>query len=497
MATYEESLNASRSQPGDQPTEWVRRPRLSWADLVLQLWRAKWLMLGVALPILGLGLLAVFSLPRTYEAVSRLYVGLGQEYVFQPLVGDAARGAIPEQDRVIQAEMELLGSPVIAERVLREVGLTTVFPKLAEKLATATPQEADAVFQESVVGLQKEFDAGAAPKTPVIRTSFTHEDPVVAARVLNAIIETYLSYRREVLVSRETGAFGAQREDFAVRLKTKEQEIQQFLTANGISDFEGERTANQALVQEIQRTLSTVDAGLREAEGRYQTLRARLDQVRPEIELFTESNASQRLLDLELERRQLLSRYTETSLPVQEVDRRISEARSLIENEGRNAGVRRTGPNPTYQDVETQTLRTEAEVNSQRERVAALRAQLSAAQAKVSTLTRLQPQYQALLRERDVLDTNVRGFAAREEEERALVNLSERSAENIRVMEPARPPPKGKSLRVPAALALVAFAGLTALIAGLIYALTRDGFATAGTTARTLGLPVLASVRRR
>lgn len=500
MASYEDTLrrDASSAADGhDGQTAWARRPRLSWGDLTLLLWRAKWVMLAVSLPILLLGILAILTLPKTYEAVSRLYIGLGQEYVFQPLVGDAARGAIPEQDRVIQSETELLVSPVIAERVLDQIGIERVFPKLMAEINEATPEKAQEVRQKAVIALQRNFKAGSAPKTPVIRTSFENEDPQVAADVLNAMVATYLDYRREVLVSEESGAFGEQRSTFADRLAAKEREIQQFLTRNGISDFEGERTSTQALTQDIGRTLSTVEAGLSEAEGRYSSLSARLATLSPEIELFIESNNSQRLLDLELERRQLLSRYREGSIPVQEVDRRIAEARALIQGQGSDAGLKRRGPNPTYQQLESDTVKAEAEVRSQRQRTEALRQQLRDADARIALLTRLQPAYQALLRERDVLEANVRSFAAREEEEKALVNLASRSADNIRVMEPARPPVKGKSLRLPAALALAAFAGLTALIAGLVYALTRDGFATAGSASRTLGLPALASVRRR
>jgi len=500
MASYEESLRRD-PQAGPETIEgqtaWARRPRLSWGDLILLIWRAKWVMLAVSLPIFLLGILAILTLPKSYEAVSRLYIGLGQEYVFQPLVGDAARGAIPEQDRVIQSETQLLASPIIAERVLEQIGIETVFPKLATEIAEAAPEKQVTLQQQAVMALQKSFSTGTEPKTPVIHTSFEHENAQVAADVLNAIIATYLEYRREVLVGGESGAFGEQRSEFAQRLSGKEKEIQQFLVKNSISDFEGERTATQALIQDISRTLSAVEAGLSEAEGRYASLSQRLATLSPDIELFTESNNSQRLLDLELERRQLLSRYREGSIPVQEVDRRIAEARSLIEGQGANSGLKRRGPNPTYQQLETDTVKAEAEVRSQRQRTEALRQQLNDADARLALLTRLQPTYQALLRERDVLESNVRGFAARDEEERALVSLAARSADNIRVMEPARPPAKGKSLRLPAALALVAFAGLTALIAGLVYALTRDGFATAGSAARTLGLPALASVRRR
>ena len=452
-------------------------------------------MIGVALPILVLGALGVLAAPRSYEAVSRLYVGLGQEYVFQPLVGDAARGAIPEQDRVMQAEMELLSSPVIAERVMNAIGLEAIYPKTAQAIAEAPEERRDLMRREAVVTLQKAFAAETAPKTPVIRTTFKHKDPVVAATVLNAIIQTYLAYRREVLVRPEYSAYSDQRGDFARRLREKEMEIQRFLTSNNVSDFDAERGSAQNLLQEINNQLVTVEAGLREAQGRYDALTQRLMNVPETIELFQEDNNRQRLLDLEVERQQLLSRWRPGSIPVQEVERRIAQTRDLLERGAETAGTQRRGPNPVHQQLLTERLQFEAQARSLSERAAELRAQRDRLNQRLSTMTQLSPEYQRLLRERDVLESNVRAFANREEEERALSALATRDAENIRVMEPALPPPRGSSLRLPIAAAAVLLAGFTALLAGLAYALTRETMATSLSAARTLNAPALAVVR--
>ena len=497
MAPFEASslsYDAETYVASDATGAWGRKPRLSWADLVLYLWRAKWLMIGVAAPILVLGAVAALLAPKSYEAVSRLYVGLGQEYVFQPLVGDAARGAIPEGDRVMQAEIELLSSPIIAERVMDALGLEQIYPDTAEAISEAPEDRRDLMRREAVVAMQRDFSAGTAPKTPVIRTAFEHEDPIVAAAVLNAMIDTYISYRREVLIRPEYGAYSDQRIDFARRLRDKETEIQRFLVANSVSDFDAERGAAQALLQELNEQLLTVEAGLREAQGRYDALTQRLITVPETIELFQEDNNRQRLLDLQVQRRELLSRYREGSIPVQEIDRRIEQTSGLLEAGASTAGTQRRGPNPVHQQLLTERLQVEAQVRSQSERAQELRSQRERLNGRLSTMTQLAPEYQRLLRERDVLESNVRAFASREEEERALSALASRSAENIRIMEPALPPPQGSSLRLPIAAAAVLLAGLTALLAGLAFALTRETMATSMSVARTLNAPALAVV---
>mgnify|MGYP003638845596 CR=1 FL=1 len=50
------------------------RPRLGAADLIVQFWRAKWLMLLVFVPVFALGLAAALSRPDQFESRSRLIV---------------------------------------------------------------------------------------------------------------------------------------------------------------------------------------------------------------------------------------------------------------------------------------------------------------------------------------------------------------------------------------------------------------------------------------
>ena len=80
-------------------------------------------MLLVFVPILLIGLAFTFLAPTKYAASTRLLVRLGQEYVLDPVMGEAGKGAFPQQEDVLQAETELAKSPVIAERVINGIGL--------------------------------------------------------------------------------------------------------------------------------------------------------------------------------------------------------------------------------------------------------------------------------------------------------------------------------------------------------------------------------------
>ena len=100
------------------------------------------------------------------------------------------------------------------------------------------------------------------------------------------------------------------------------------------------------------------------------------------------------------------------------------------------------------------------------------------------------------MRNRDLLEANLRSFATREVEAQSLAEINRGGSDNIRVLERARRPAKGKSLKLFATIGTLIFAAFCALLVGLGWALTRKGFATPGSLERTTGLPVVTTVKR-
>jgi uncharacterized protein involved in exopolysaccharide biosynthesis len=106
-------------------------------------------------------------------------------------------------------------------------------------------------------------------------------------------------------------------------------------------------------------------------------------------------------------------------------------------------------------------------------------------------LTELEPKYQDLARERDVLSANVRAFIVREQEGQAAEAVAQTSEDNVRVIERAYPPVRGSSLRKVVLGAAIVFGAFAALCIGLLRALLTQGFATTASVERAAELPVL------
>ena len=111
-------------------------------------------------------------------------------------------------------------------------------------------------------------------------------------------------------------------------------------------------------------------------------------------------------------------------------------------------------------------------------------------------LFELEPALRELERSRLVAEKAAFAFSEREVDARARSEMTRRGASAIRVLEPATPRVEGVSLKLPAIILTLILAGLAALAAGLVRAMTRSGFATPGSVERTLGLPVLAAIQK-
>ncbi|MAI89708.1 Wzz/FepE/Etk N-terminal domain-containing protein [Ponticaulis sp.] len=472
------------------------RPQLSLADIFLLLWRAKWMMIAIAVPIVALAVLVAMFMPTEYRATSRVQVTIGNERVFEPIVGSSGANAVLGQEEITESEVELLYSPVIFDRVLQNVGMDVIYPKLHEAYQEAEPEDRPMLYERALTVFQRNFGAGAAPKNPVIRTGFSHEDPVVAAMVLNEIVQTYLAYRTELFLSGNPEALAQQRSVLAGELTEADSAVEAFLIENRIGDFNTERESTASLYSSVTDNLYSIQAQRSEVQGRLSALNSQLALVEPTIDLYVETNYQQQLLDLQIERETLLSTYRQGTPQVQAIDRRIQNVENLISSQGDGAGVIRRGPNEVFQSLDQQRAELEAEASALQTRLEELQRQRSRLEQRQLELARLEPRYQELLRDRTVLESQLQLLSEREGEERLIREVSRSELENVQILEPARPPSQGKSMKLIVAAAGVVFGGFTGLMFALIWLFTKTTLSTAGSASRTVGLPVLASVRR-
>ena len=239
-----------------------------------------------------------------------------------------------------------------------------------------------------------------------------------------------------------------------------------------------------------------MEASLREAEAKAAGLARQMSATPREVDLYVETTSEQELVKLRLEREDLLTRYLPDSRAVKDIERKIAQMQGFLAT-APNQGLRRIGPNPTWQALEADRAVQTATISALNGRAAALAQQRQEADQRIVQLGAIQPDYQRLKRDRDALETSAAAYATREQSELARSELASRSVDNISVYEAARAPTRGDSTKRTTVVAAAIFGFLSALALGLLRAWSATGFATAASLERTLGMRVLSSVRER
>jgi len=212
-------------------------------DIVVLIWRERFAMLGVFLILSMLGVAAATRVKPSYPAESSLLVRLSSDYVYNPRVGDAARGAVADADQVIQSEIAILSSNSIKEKAIQDIGLARIYPKLGVAYAQADLIKQHAIMGSAIKQMGAKLKIATAPDTSVVRVTYSNDDPLVAALVLNTLIDEYLKYRTTVLTAHDAGVLGDERQDFQKRLDAADAAYEKFLSDNGIGDFDAEKAS--------------------------------------------------------------------------------------------------------------------------------------------------------------------------------------------------------------------------------------------------------------
>jgi uncharacterized protein involved in exopolysaccharide biosynthesis len=458
------------------------------------LWRERWLMLAVFLGLAVLGVVFALTLKTVYPTHSSVLVKLGQEYVYQPRAGDAARGAVPDNDQLVQSETEILSSDGLKMLVVRRIGVGRLAPQEAAAYAAASPEKRELMIAGLAQSIGRSLKIDTAPGTPIIRLTYQNSDPQLAALVLNTLLEEYLTFRRSVLLTPTAGALDDQRRAFQQRLAQEDTAYQNFLTSNQIGDFEADKTSLSTLSATIEQQQYANDAALKEKTGRLAAIDAELGGLAPEVGLYHDSDptAPAKLADLKVQREGLLSRYKPDAQPVKDMDAQIARLEAgIAAGRTQTKGPERTGLNPVYQTFQTEKLQLSAEAAGLRETAASLSDEMKQLTVRRLRLAQLEPQYQAMNLDRDALQSNVKDLTAKAEESEASEGIAAATNDNIRIIERATAPTEGKSLQKPVLVLALVFAAFSALCAGLLRMFLRPGLPTPASASRTLDLPVL------
>ena len=461
-------------------------------DLVTALFYYKRVTLLAFLIPCALGLLASTMAHTSYTAQARLLVLYGSDYVFHPGNRDTGSDITLDRNQIIQGEMQILLSPAVASETLAAIGPDVVYPGL--------PND-DAGLRTAVARFASDLNVTAIPQSNVIEMSMRNADRTVAVKVLTELISHYISYRTSIYDKPQQGT-DAERTQFADRLRKAEEELASFGMQHGVSNLDEQISLQIHQKSDNLNQQSLVAQQVDEAAARLDTLHKQLATLSPTVQMFAENSRSQQatgmtdsLLKLQIQRRELLSRYQEDFPLVRDVDRQIAAVRSQLGSDpSRENSLSRQGRNTVYDDLHRDEITLAAQLRGLQAKRAELSAEADRIQARSDELTGLARHYRDLQRTRDVLDQSFRSIARSSEETQLSAAVERAGAANVRVVQPPDAPLTGKNPRMVVLAGGIVLGVLAAIAVFTLLNATRQVFVSVRDVERQLDLPVLLAV---
>ena len=378
-------------------------------------------------------------LSARYESHFKVLLRRGR---FDPLVSSEAPSAMnftrPDiTEEELNSEVELLRDEDLLKQVV----------KMARLVPSDTPElERPAEIEHAVRKLARRLSVEALKKSNLIQVRYKDTSPERGARILSALSTLYV--QRHTNLQRPPGEilfFDQQTAAYERRLHQSEADLVHFTRARGV--------VSAALERDIAlQKLGEADAGYRQIDQDRVETERRIASLREQLKSFPSRSVTLKrwadnpevlekmkthLLELQLKRTELLSRYEPSYRLVQEVEQQIADTHASIAAEALTP-VRdeTTDKDPNYEWARMELEKSQVQWDG-------LRARQSAAFTQVASLHTFAQQLQAesvdqqdLMRTAKAEEDNYLLYLHKREEARIGDALDERRILNVAIVEP-------------------------------------------------------------
>ena len=473
---------------------------ISLRDVAAPVFRHQRLVVVSFLGILLASIASALVLPRQYQAEMKILVN--RERVDPILTSDKttvidSRSEVSEEQ--VQSEVELLRSRDLLEHVVKASGL-------APSANGQTDREQSVSLARAVRNLERKLQVEPLKKTNLISITYQSQDPELAARVLNTLSSLYLE--KHLAVHRLPGAFDffqKQTERYRNELTANEEHLVRFDNDTGLVSPELEKEIALRKQSEFDAALRETRTDIAETSQRISALEAQMLTTSPRI--TTQERTSDNpillqqmkstLLNLELKRTELLSKFAPEYPLVQEVDHEIVQTKAAITAaEQSPMHEQTTDRDQTYAWLRDELAKDRTQLTALRARADALAPVVQAYQVKTRGLDEKGATQEDLVRSTKAAEQNYLLYLQKQEEARISDALDRNRIVNVAIAEAATVP----ALPTRSPLFTLLLGGLLATFLSLGSAYGADyldpSFRTPQELYNTLDIPVLAAIPR-
>jgi uncharacterized protein involved in exopolysaccharide biosynthesis len=448
---------------------------------------------------------AVGSLLATpiYRASSRLLVKPGREDVYvSPTGGSPAIIDYSREGEKVNTEMAILTSPSLVVDLVNNLGVNRLFDfpdrtlkalllkkGILKDLKESEKREMppiEAIYKS----VQDSLEVSSGPKSNVIDVSFDWPDPVIAANVVNTLVDLYMLQHVKVHTNPQTyDLLKAQAEKWEKELRKSEKDLEAFKRRHSITSLPQQKTMLLGRLSEIESQRRATEGEIQETMEMIQSLQAEVSNLARNVRIEERVDSQQsstlaalkaKLVDLEL----------------QGLKEEIARVKQMIaEEEKKEQKVVISGNSPIRQSLEGDLLKARARLEGLKAKEKNQELQRASYQEKLKSLDGLEKQIKELERQVAINEENYKLYLTKFEEARISESMDKQKIANISIIEPATPPLKPIKPKKRLNVLIGGFLGLFAGIGmAFLIEFINPVFRTREDVDQFLGLPVLATL---
>lgn len=480
-------------------------PGFSFRDLVLMIYRRRWLALGLFAGIFLTVALVTMLMPAVFMA--RAQVLLKKERVSNVISpSDAAASDVKPQltEEVLNSEIEIIRSSFLLREVLRASDLykRIVIPPEDKQLTE------EQLLEIAVATLKKTLECQIVPKSNIIQISYESEDPQLAAQLVNEVCRRYVDRHLQVHESEGVYSF-FQKQALSLQdtLAQISQALQAFEAENGLVSPEKQRELLLQQLNDYEAQLSAARANAETAGKQVVFLENQLD-LAPERMQAQSDQVSQaayealvnQLAALKKRYAQLLEGEIKPEEPqgrlAKTLKARIAQMEEAILHAENAPPLEVTGDiNRAVMELSAELTRTRASLIGYLTHEKELQSGVAQIRQRLNVLEAAKLTHEKLQRDLELQRSNYELYAKKQEEARISDALDREKVGNVSIVDPASVPiasvRPNRKLNLALGMVLALFMSLgTALGLGFLDKQIR----TSNDLERQLQLPIIVSI---
>lgn len=378
-----------------------------------------------------------------YEAKSVILVKMLRDETSRPGMGtDITNMYLNQtQDEMVNTEIQTLTGRDLAEGVIRTLHIDKMYPQVLRVRGGEA-----AMWEQAVQTFGRGLRVSGVRKSNVITVSFQHNNPVIAAKAVNLLVEEFKDKHLALHSDPQSTFIGIQLEAFERKLKESEKKLQEYKNKNKVFSLDEQRSLLLKQRSEFDSACKITNDNIGELNKKIQSLKTQMKHTADNTRYtHTERDniivsAKSKLLESQLKEQELSRKYTGNNRLVVDAKREVETVNQFLKDQEEGILSKVKTGNPVYQNMEMDLFRSEADLNSQTAKAAALRSQLRQLDKEIASLDMSESAIQNLKRDVAINDKNYKTYADRHEDARISDAMNRQKLSNISIIQGAIPP---------------------------------------------------------